>query len=92
MEIKQLGVCKLLVEYKTYRKICEFYVVDFPTAILGIHDSGSLRLITIHFDSVGTEMSQPEPDSEPELSFKTKQSSLIYENAIQNDANSDEFR
>ena len=37
-EIKQLGVCELLVEYKSKRKICKFYVVDFPTAILGIHD------------------------------------------------------
>ena len=34
-EIKQLGVCELLVEYKMNRKICEFYVVGFPTAILG---------------------------------------------------------
>ena len=33
-EIKQLGVCELLVEYKTNRKIYEFYVVDFLTAIL----------------------------------------------------------
>ena len=40
-EIKQLGVCELLVEYKMNRKICEFYVVDLPTAILGIHDSES---------------------------------------------------
>ena len=44
-EIKQLGVCELLVEYRECRKICQFYVVDFPTAILGIHDSESLRLI-----------------------------------------------
>ena len=66
-EIKQLGVCELLVEYKTNKKICEFYVVDFPTAILGIHDSESLKLITVHFDSIQAEMSQPE------LSLKTKQ-------------------
>ena len=46
-EIKQLGIYELLVEYKTNRKICEFYVVDFPTAILGIHDSGSLDTSTI---------------------------------------------
>ena len=72
-EIKQLGVCKLLVEYKTYRKICEFYVVDFPTGILGIHDSESLRLITVHFDCIGAEISQPEPDSD---------SPSIYINAI----------
>ena len=38
-EIKQLGICELLVEYKVNRKICEFYIVDFPTDILGIHDS-----------------------------------------------------
>ena len=45
-EIKQLGVCELLVEYGQNRKICEFYVADFPTAILGIHDSESLKLLT----------------------------------------------
>ena len=49
-EIKQLGTCELLVEYRECCKICQFYVVDFPTAILGIHDSESLGLITIHFD------------------------------------------
>ena len=84
-EIKQLGVCELMVEYKTNRKICEFYVVDFPTAILRIHDSESLKLITVHFDSIGAEMSQPE------LLLKTKQSTSMYVNAIQNDADSDEF-
>ena len=51
-EIKQLGVCELLVEYRECHKICQFYVVDFPTAILRIHDSESLRLITIHFDCI----------------------------------------
>ena len=81
-EIKQLGVCKLLVEYKTYRRICEFYVFEFPTAILGIHDSESLRLITVHFDCMGAEISQPDLDSD---------SPPIYINAIQNDADSDEF-
>ena len=84
-EIKQLGVCELLVEYKSSRKICGFYVVNFPTAILGIHDSESLKLITIHFDSIKAEMSQPE------LSLKTKQSTPMYINAIQNDAGSDKF-
>ena len=44
MEIKQLGVLELLVEYKSNSKIC-ICVVDFPTAILGIHDSESLKLI-----------------------------------------------
>ena len=88
-EIKQLGVCELMVEYKTNRKICEFYMVGFPIAILGIHDSESLKLITIHFDSIEAEMSQL--DSESELLIKTKQSTSIYVNAIQNDADSDEF-
>ena len=67
--------------------MCEFYVVNFPTAILGIHDSESLRLITVHFDSIGAEMSQPES----ELSLKAIQSTPMYVNAIQNDADSDEF-
>ena len=77
-EIKQLGVCELLVEYKTNRKICDFYVVDFPTAILGIHDSESLKLITIHFDSIGAEISHTEL-----LKGKASQSTLMYVNAIQ---------
>ena len=66
-EIKQLDVCELLVEYKTNRKICEFYVIDFSTAILGIHDSESLRLITVHFDTIDAETSQIEsvPRSTP---------------------------
>ena len=59
-EIKQLGVRELLLEYRMNRKICEFCVVDFPTAILGIHDSESLKLITVHFDSIDTETSQAE--------------------------------
>ena len=76
----QLGVCELLVEYKTNRKIYEFYVVDFPTAILGIHDSESLKLITVHFDSIDTEMSQAE---------SVPRSTPMYVNAIQ--GNDDEF-
>ena len=48
----------MLVEYKSNRKICEFYVFEFPTAILGIHDSESLKLITVYFDAIGTETSQ----------------------------------
>ena len=79
--IKQLGMCELLVEFREHHKICQFYVVDFPTAILGIHNSESLRLITIHFDCVGAEISQTLPETEGK----------IYVNAIQNDADSDEF-
>ena len=48
-EIKQLGVCELLVEYQNSDKICEIYVFDFPTTILGIHNSESLKLIMVHF-------------------------------------------
>ena len=85
-EIKQLGVCELLVEYKTNRKICEFYVLDFPTAILGIHDSESLKLITVHFDNIEAEASHTES-----LKGKASPSTPMYVNAIQNNADSDEF-
>ena len=85
-EIKQLGVCELLVAYKTNRKICEFYVVDFPTAILGIHDSESLKLITVPFDSIEAETLHTES-----LKGKASQSTPMYVNAIQNDADLDEF-
>ena len=76
-EIKQLGICELLVEYRDRHKICQFYVVDFPSVILGIHDSESLRLITIHFDCIGAETSQTSPK--------------MHVNAIQSDADSDDF-
>ena len=81
-EIKQLGVCELLVEYKSNRKICKFFVVDFSTAILGIHDSDSLKLITVHFDSIDAETSQTELVPKP-------RPIPIYVNAIQGD--DDEF-
>ena len=74
-EIKQLGACELLVEYREHCKICQFYVVDFPTTILGIHYSESLGLITIHFVFIGAEMSQTD----------------MYVNAIQSDADLDDF-
>ena len=38
-EVKQLGVCELMLEYRDCCKFCQFYVVDFPTAIIGISDS-----------------------------------------------------
>ena len=65
----------MLVEYREHRKICQFYVVDFPTAILGIHDSESLGLITVHFYCIGAETSQTD----------------TYVNAIQTDADLDDF-
>ena len=75
-EIKQF--CEIMVEYQTKRKICEFYVVDFPTAILGIHDSKSLKLITVHF--INAEISQ----AEPTLNIKpTGSATPMYANAIQ---------
>ena len=77
-EIQQLGICELLVEYKHNTKVCEFYVADFPTAILGIHDSETLKLLTVHFNTVETEISQG-----------TLIQLCIH--AIQNDAGSDKF-
>ena len=77
-EIQQLGVCELLVEYKHNTKVCEFYVVDFPIAILGIHDSETLKLLTVYFNTVETEISQGT-------------STQLHVHAIQNDAGSDKF-
>ena len=64
----------------------EFFVVDFPTAILGIHNSESLKLITVHFDSTDTETSQ----AESSLKYKANQSTPMYVNAIQG-ADKNEF-
>ena len=50
------------------------------SAILGIHDSGSLKLITVHFDSIDAEISQTESVPRP---------TPMYVNAIQDD--DDEF-
>ena len=77
-EIKQLGVCELLVEYKSNMKICEFFIVDFPTTILGIHDSESLKLITVHFDCRDAETSHTES-----LKGKANHSIPMYVNATQ---------
>ena len=77
-EIQQLGICELPVEYKHNTKICEFYVVNFPTAILGIHDSETLKLLTVHFNTVETDISQGT-------------STQLHVHAIQNDAGSDKF-
>ena len=85
-EIKQLGVCELLVEYKSNSKICEFFVVDFPAAILGIHYSENLKLIMVHFDSIDTETSQ----AESSLKHKVSHSTPMYVNAIQG-ADENEF-
>ena len=85
-ELKQLGVCELLVEYKNSAKVCEFYVVDFPTAILGIHDSESLKLLTVHFNAMETEMSQGIT-----LKKSLHLPNRLHVNAIQNDIGPDEF-
>ena len=52
-------------------------MVDFPTTILGIHDSESLGLITVHFDCIGAETSRISPK--------------MYVNAINSEADSDDF-
>ena len=80
-EIKQLGACELFVEYKIKWKICEFYIVDFPTAILGMHDSESLKLITVHFNSIDVEISQAE--SSLNIRPTGVESTSMYVNAIQ---------
>ena len=67
------------MEYKTKRKICEFYVVDFLTATLGTHDSESLKLITVHFNSIDTK----KPQAESLNVDKPVGSTPMYVNAIQ---------
>ena len=52
---------------------------------MAIHDSESLKLITVHFDRIEAEISQAES------SLKVKQSTPMYVNAIQDDADSNEF-
>ena len=52
---------------------------------MGIHHSESLKLITVHFDSIAAEISQAES------SLKTKQSTPMYVNAIPNDVDLGEF-
>ena len=61
-------------------------MVDFPTAILGIHDSESLKLIMLHFDSIDAETLQ----TESSLKHKASHSTPMYVNAIQG-ADKNEF-
>ena len=56
-----------MVQYNGKCKICEFYVGDFPTAILGIHGSEDLKLITVHFNSIEN-VDQTESES-PKLPY-----------------------
>ena len=51
MEIRQLGVCELLVTFKGKSKVCELYFVDFLTAILGIHGSDEMGVISVYLDA-----------------------------------------
>ena len=48
-EIKQYVFVK---KYKDYRKLCRFYMVDRPVALLGLQGSIALNLITVNVDSV----------------------------------------
>ena len=75
-----------MVQYKSRRKICEFYVVDFLTAILGIHDSKNLKFVTVHFNSIENEISQVES-----MINKPKAAPPLNVNAIGSDAGNDEF-
>ena len=84
-EIRELGVCELMIQYQSRKKVCEFYVVDFPTAILGTNNSQHLRLNTVHFNSIDSEISQPEPVS---MNDNLSIAMPMTINAIQND---DEF-
>ena len=83
IEIRQLGVCELMVQYQSRYKICKFYVVDFPTAILGIHDSENLKLITVHVNSVESEKSQVQLHEL--LSNNPTAASPLYVNAVASD-------
>ena len=50
--ICQFGKTSMKVQFKKNTHICEFYIVDRPTPILGLVDAEKLGLLTIHCDAV----------------------------------------
>ena len=50
--IHQFGKTSMKVQFKQNTCICEFYIVDRPTPILGLVDAEKLGLLTIHCDTV----------------------------------------
>ena len=50
--IRQFGKTSMKVQFKQNTCICEFYIVDRPTPILGLVDAEKLGLLTIHCDAV----------------------------------------
>ena len=54
-EIKQFGTCSVRLNFKGKLHVCNFFVVEHETAIVGITDSEKLGLIQVNFDMVRNE-------------------------------------
>ena len=50
--IKQFGTCSVRISFKGKQIICKFYIVEFNTMIIEIHDSETLGLENINFDVI----------------------------------------
>ena len=53
--IKQFGTCSVRLGFKNKSLICNFFVVEHETALVGINDSEKLGLVQVNFDMVKNE-------------------------------------
>ena len=75
--ITQLGTCKVVVEHKTNKNTCQFFVVPSngqAQALLGILETDALSIININIDSVDAEVMK---NKECHTNMKTVQGSNI---------------
>ena len=53
--IKQFGICSVRLSFKSKSLICNFFVVEHETALVGITDSEKLGLVHVNFHMVKNE-------------------------------------
>ena len=53
--IKQFGMCSVRLSFKSKSLICNFFVVEHETALVGITNSEKLGLVQVNFDMVRNE-------------------------------------
>ena len=54
-EIKQFGTCSIRLSFRKRSQVCNSFIVEHETAIIGITDSEKLGLVSVNFDMVQNE-------------------------------------
>ena len=66
--ITQLGMCVVVITFKSIKKRCVFFVVPGNgQVLLGMSDTATLRLININIDSIQVEMAESKTNIEQEM-------------------------